>query len=299
MYDHTLVTDVKTVLLIAESCKAGQLTAPLARITGAHIVSASDLTSALRAIEAHEPDAVVSGLPLTEGDGLPLLFYVSLHHPGLPVVVLVDDAGKDMSRQAEWYGAQATLPWSDDTGAVASDVARVLGMSAPADIWDRVAEVAAGRHLSLVAPASPASWFDAEDRLAGLFRGLGEVRGLHGTVALDPQGSVLTMADTTGSLHAPGIIATLQGLIQASHAACTGARLDEFETAVLRTGQETIVMSCCADANTHVHVVTLLAPDGNRALVELAHKRLQREFHGSQVAAAYPASVVSAAEISA
>ena len=299
MYDNTLVTDVKTVLLIGESCHEGQLTAPLARITGAQIVNATDLTSALRAIEAHVPDAVVSGLPLTDGEGLPLLFYVSLHHPGLPVVVLVDNAGTDMSRQAEWYGAKATLPWSEDSGAVAADVASVLGMSAPVDIWERVAEVAARRHLSLVAPASPISWFDAEDRLAGLFRGLGEVRGLHGSVTLNPHGSVLGVADETGALEAPGIIATLQGLIQASHAACTGARLDEFETAVLRTGQETIVMSCCADAGTHVHVVTLIAPDGNRALVELAHKRLQREFHGAQVAASYPASIRSAAEISA
>jgi hypothetical protein len=108
----------------------------------------------------------------------------------------------------------------------------------------------------------------------------------------------LSVSDATTSLDVPGILGTLQALIEASHAACTGAGLDEFETAVLRTGQETIVMSCCADACTHVHVVTLVAPDGNRALVELAHKRLQREFHGVQ-ASAYPASHRSAAEISA
>jgi hypothetical protein len=298
MYDNTLVTDVKTVLLIGESGHEGQLTAPLARVTGAHIIHANDLTSALRAIEAHEPDAVVSALPLTDGEGLPLLFYVSLHHPGLPVVVLLDDAGADMAQQAQWYGAQATLPWSGDPGAVAADVAGVLGISTPVDIWDRVAEVAARRHLSLVAPAAPVNWFDAEDRLAGLFRDLGQVRGLRGTVALDSDGSTLSISDATTSLDVPGILGTLQALIEASHAACTGAGLDEFETAVLRTGQETIVMSCCADACTHVHVVTLVAPDGNRALVELAHKRLQREFHGVQ-ASAYPASHRSAAEISA
>jgi CheY-like chemotaxis protein len=298
MYDNTLVTDVKTVLLIGETAHETRLTAPLARCTGAHIVNATDLTSALRAIEAQDPDAIVSGLPLTDGEGLPLLFYVSLHHPGLPVVVLVDDADSGMAQQAQWYGAQATLPWSDDPGAVAAAVSGVLGMSAPADIWDRVAEVAARRHLSLVVPTPPVSWFDAEDRVGGLFRGLGEVRGLRGTVALDEHGSALSVVDATGSLDVPGIVDTLQGLVQASHAACTGAGLDEFQTAVLRTGQETIVMSCCADASTHVHVVTLVAPDGNRALIELAHKRLQREFHGAQ-AAAYPASAPSAAEISA
>jgi hypothetical protein len=107
------------------------------------------------------------------------------------------------------------------------------------------------------------------------------------------------MIDTTGSLDVPGIVATLHGLIQASHSACTGAGLEEFETAVLRTGRETIVMSCCADESTHVYVVTLVAPDGNRALVELAHKRLQREFHEVQAAGGYPATLASAAEISA
>jgi CheY-like chemotaxis protein len=299
MYDYTLAADAKTVLLIGETGHEGQLTAHLARLTGAHIANATDLTSALRAIEAHYPDAVVSGLPLTGDEGLPLLFYVSLHHPGLPVVVLVDDAEDEATQQAQWYGAQATLPWSDDSGAVAAAVANVLGMSAPVDIWDRVAEVAARRHLSLVAPPRQVSWFDAEDRLGGLFRGLGEVRGLRGTVALDGCGSTLGAIDATGSLDVPGIVDTLHGLIQASHAACTGAGLDEFETAVIRTGQETIVMSCCADANTHVHMVTLVAPDGNRALVELAHKRLQREFHGVQAAVAYPASLRSASEISA
>ena len=299
MYDYTLAADVKTVLLIGETGHEGQLTAHLARLTGARISNATDLTSALRAIEDHEPDAVVSGLPLTGDDGLPLLFYVSLHHPGLPVVVLVDDADDESSKQAQWYGAHATLPWSDDSRAVAAAVADILGMSAPVDIWDRVAEVAARRHLSLVAPPRPVSWFDAEDRLAGLFRGLGEVRGLRGTVALDEHGSTLGAVDATGSLDVPGIVATLHGLIQASHAACTGAGLDEFETAVIRTGLETIVVSCCADAATHVHMVTLVAPDGNRALVELAHKRLQREFHGAQAPAAYPASLRSASEISA
>jgi CheY-like chemotaxis protein len=298
MYDNTLVTDVKTLLLIGETGHEVRLTAPLVRCTGAHVVNATDLKSALRAIEAHRPDAVVSGLPLTDGEGLSLLFYISLHHPGLPVVVLLADADEGMAQQAQWYGAHTTLPWSDDPGAVAAEVAGVLGMSSPDDIWDRVAEVAARRHLSLVTPQTPVSGFDAEDRLGGLFRGLGQVRGLRGSVALDEKGSVLNVVDETGSLRAPGIFGTLQTLVQASHAACTGAGLDEFETAVLRTGQETIVMSCCADAATHVHVVTLVAPDGNRALVELAHKRLQREFHGA-LPAVYPASARSAAEISA
>jgi ActR/RegA family two-component response regulator len=298
MYHQMLVEDAKTVLLIEAAGYAERLSAPLARSTGAHIVTATDLTSALRAIERDKPQAVISGLPLTDEVGLPLLFYVSVHHPGLPVVVLLDEATDDMVQQAQWYGATTSLVRCADPGALSASVSAALGMSSPFAVWDRVAEVAARRHLSLVLP-TPVSQFDADARLGGLFRGLGEVRGLRGTIALDEDGSALSMIDTTGSLDVPGIVATLHGLIQASHSACTGAGLEEFETAVLRTGRETIVMSCCADESTHVHVVTLVAPDGNRALVELAHKRLQREFHEVQAAGGYPATLASAAEISA
>ena len=298
MYHQMLVEDAKTVLLIDGAGSAARLSAPLARSTGAHIVTATDLTSALRAIEHDKPQAVISGLPLTDEVGLPLLFYVSVHHPGLPVVVLLDEPSDDMVQQAQWYGATTSITRCADPGTLSASVSTALGMSSPYAIWDRVAEVAARRHLSLV-PPTPVSRFDADARLNGLFRGFGEVRGLRGSVALDDDGSLLGMVDTSGSLDVPGIVATLQALIQASHAACTGAGLDEFETAVLRIGQETIVMSCCADEGTHVHVVTLVAPDGNRALVELAHKRLQREFHEAQAAGGYPATLPSAAEISA
>jgi ActR/RegA family two-component response regulator len=298
MYHQMLVEDAKTVLLIDGAGYAERLSAPLARSTGARIITATDLTSALRAIEHDKPQAVISGLPLTDEVGLPLLFYVSVHHPGLPVVVLLDEASDDMVQQAQWYGATTSIARCADPGALSAHVSTALGMSSPYAIWDRVAEVAAKRHLSLVLP-TPVSRFDADARVNGLFRGLGEVRGLRGTVALDEHGSALSVMDATGSLDVPGIVATLHGLIQASHAACTGAGLDEFETAVIRTGRETIVMSCCADASTHVHVVTLVAPDGNRALVELAHKRLQREFHEAQAVGGYPVTLASAAEISA
>jgi hypothetical protein len=294
---HATLVDEKTVLLIDGTGYAERMSARIARSTGARIITAADLTSALRSIETDEPDGIISGLPMTS-DGLPLLLYVAAHHPGLPVVVLLDEADNDAAQQAEWFGAKAALPLSGDPRALSVDVARALGMSPSVDIWDRVAEVAARRHLSLVV-APPVSRFDPEERLSGLFRGLGAVRGLRGTIALDEDGSALSMIDTTGSLDVPGIVATLHGLIRASHSACTGAGLEEFETAVLRTGQKTIVMSCCADESTHVHVVTLVAPDGNRALVELAHKRLQREFHEAQAAGGYPATLASAAEISA
>jgi len=295
---HKTFVDEKAVLLIDGTGHAERMSARIARSTGARIITAADLTSALRSIETDEPDGIISGLPMTN-DGLPLLLYVAAHHPGLPVVVLLDDADEDMAEQAEWFGAKAALPLSDDPRALSVDVARALGMSPSVDIWDRVAEVAARRHLSLVV-APPVSRFDPEERLSGLFRGLGAVRGLRGTLALDDHGALLSVVDATGSLDVQSMVATLHGLIEASHAACMDARPGECQTAVLPTGHETIVMSCCADASTHVHVVTLVTPDGNRALVELAHKRLQREFHEAQAeGAGLPGSQRSAAEISA
>ena len=297
---HTTLVDEKTVLLIDGTGYAERMSARIARSTGARIITAADLTSALRSIETDEPDGIISGLPMTS-DGLPLLLYVAAHHPGLPVVVLLDEADNDAAQQAEWFGAKAALPRSADPGVLSEHVAEALGIrpAVDAEIWDRVAAVATRRHLSLVV-APPVSRFDPEERLSGLFRGLGAVRGLRGTLALDDHGSLLSVVDATGSLDVQSMVATLHGLIEASHAACMDARPGECQTAVLLTGHETIVMSCCADASTHVHVVTLVAPDGNCALVELAHKRLQREFHEAQAEGAIlPGSQRSAAEISA
>jgi hypothetical protein len=117
-----------------------------------------------------------------------------------------------------------------------------------------------------------------------------------GSLALDEAGSFVSKIDSCGSFDVPRILAPLKGLIRAGHEACAQAGLDQCETAVLRTGQEALVISCCVDADTHVHVVTMVAADGNRALVELAHSRLQREFHDAQTIAS---SQRSAAEISA
>lgn len=277
MFHNSIATAVKTVLVVDEGRYAERLRASLARLTGARVITATDLTPALRAIEEHHPDAVVSGLPMTDEVGVPLLFWVSLHQPGLPVVVVLDEADGDGAQQAQWFGAQAVLTRTLDPGTLADDVAGLLGLEPVVDIWDRVAEVAARRHLSLVVPASENA-FDAHACLAGLFRGLGTVRGLRGSLLLDENGGFVSMVDTDGSLDVPRMLPPLQGLIQAGHAACVEAGLDQCETAVLRTGHEALIVSCCVDSDTHVHVVTMIAADGNRALVELAHKRLQREF---------------------
>lgn len=292
--DNTL-TDVKTVLLVDETGYAERMSAPLARLTGARVITAGDLTPALRAIEAHRPDAIVSGLPLTDEVGIPLLFYVSLHQPGLPVVVVLDDASDATAQQAQWFGAKAVVTRSSDPSTLAADLAQSLDMAPVVDVWDRVAEVAGRRHLSLVAPV-PTTGFDADACLAGLFRGLGAVRGLRGSVALDKDGSFVSKLDSGGSLDVPHILASLKGLIRAGHQACAEAGLDQCETALLRTGHEALVVSCCIDADTHIHVATMVAADGNRALVELAHSRLQREFRSSQLVAS---SQRSAAEMSA
>jgi DNA-binding NarL/FixJ family response regulator len=294
---HTTLVDEKTVLLIDGTGHAERMSARIARSTGARIITAADLTSALRSIATDEPNGIISGLPMT-GDGLPLLLYVAAHHPGLPVVVLLDEADNDAAQQAEWFGAKAAIARSADRGVLSEHVAEALGIRPVVDteIWDRVAAVATRRHLSLVAPPPATRLYDL---LSGLFRGLGQVRGLRGSLALDDDGSLLGAVDASGSLDVPRILAPLQALILAGQAACTDAGLEHCETAVLRTGEETLVMSCCADASTHAHVVTIVAAEGNRALVELAHKRLRREFQVARAAASYPTTLPSASEISA
>jgi ActR/RegA family two-component response regulator len=266
---------LRTVLLVGAP-DGDPLTKTLTRWTGARLTAASDLEAAFRTVRAGTPHAVVSALPLTDEQGLTLLMWMAVHHPDTPVVVIADPLTDDDAEQAQWFGARAAFARDADVEALAAEVADALDLSPAIDVWDHIAAVAGRRHLALVTTPIQVS-FDADIRLTGLFRGLGQVRGLRGSVALSAEGSLLGLADMSGSLDVPETIATLQVLIEESHRASSGAGLAELETAVFRTDQETIVASCCVEATTHVHVVSIVAKDGNRALVELAHRRLRRD----------------------
>jgi hypothetical protein len=274
-------------VLLVGTTDGDPLTEPLARWTGARLSAATDLEAALRTITVEAPHAVVSALPLTDEQGLTLLMWMAVHHPVTPVVVIANPLTENAAEQAQWFGARAAIARTADVDALASEVAGVLDLSPAIDVWDRIAAVAGRRHLVLLTTPIHVS-FDADTRLTGLFRGLGQVRGLRGSFALSADGSLLGLTDLSASLDVPATVATLQVLIEESHRASTGAGLADLETAVFRTDQETIVVSCCPEEATHVHVVTIVAKDGNRALVELAHRRLRREVqrHGDEGRAA-------------
>lgn len=273
----TRAGDRATVLLIGRATDADRLHGPIARWTGGHVSTAPDLGTALRAITAATPQAVVSTLPSTEEQGLTLLMWMAIRHPEVPVVVVAHDPVDD--EQVRWFGARAVIASSQDVEALAADVADAIGLSPAVDVWDHIAAVA-GRRRPALAAAPAGLAFDADRRLGGLFRGLGQVRGLRGTIALTADGTLIGISDPSASLDATATVATLQVLLEESHTACTGVGLADLETAVFRTDRETLVVSCCTDADTHIHVVTIVAKDGNRALVELAHRRLRRDVQG-------------------
>lgn len=262
-----------SVLLIDERASVERMTAPLASLTGDSVLSVTDLTSALKAIESQKPRMVISGLPLTNDLGMTLLLWVSARHPGLPVVVLVEDLTDELAQQAQWFGALGTLAKSADTRALTDGLASVLGITPkPADsdaCWEAVAE--AHRHLTLVAPYVPTR-VDTHSAVAGLFRGLGEVRGHLGTYAIDSDGTLLDWDVENPNVDVRATAATIRGMLPAP-----GGDVQPC-TEVIRSGNLTYVVSCCLAAAHHAHIVTVVADGGNRALVQLAHKRMRREL---------------------
>ncbi len=265
-----------SVLIIDDGACVERMSAPLASLTGDSVLSATDLASALKAIESQNPRMVISGLPLTNDLGMTLLLWVSARHPGLPVVVLVEDLTDELAQQAQWFGARGTLAKSTDTRALTDGLAAVLGIAPkPVDsvaCWEAVA--AAHQHLALVAPYVP-SRVEAHSAVAGLFRGLGAVRGHLGTYAIDSDGTLLDWNVEDPSVDVRATAAMITSMLP--------ARGDDAQpcTDVLRSGTETYVVTCTLSTRSpahHAHIVTVVADGGNRALVQLAHKRMRREL---------------------
>lgn len=267
-----------SVLLIDETDCVQRMIAPLAWLTGETVLSATDLGSALRAIETYEPTAVISGLPLTNDQGMTLLLYVSARHPGMPVVVLVDDLTDDLAQQAQWYGARGTLAKSGDPRVLPSGLGPLLGLPTPAieqDPYTAILAAASRRHVD-----TPVQ-IDLAAAVSGLFRGLGEVSGHRATLALAEDGTLLTSLASArgGDLH--GAAAEIQGVIAARHQACPTPTLAERGDAEFRADHGSVIITCCGETAQHAHIATVLADGGNRSLVELAHARLRRALRGA------------------
>ncbi len=263
-----------SVLLIDDTYALMAMSTPLAHLTGETVLSASDLSAALKLIETQKPTSVISGLPLTDDLGMTLLLWVSARHPGLPVVVLLEDLTDELAQQAQWFGAMGTLAKNGDPRVLPCGLASMLGITAPVEPMPHPV-TSATRHLTLVPPLR--ARIDTDGALSGLFRGLGEVRGLRGTLALDSDGSLLSWTTADETLQVRGTAARVQGLIAERHDVLAEG-LAQCQVATIRDGQETYVVSCCSDTGHHVHFVTVIADGGNRAVAELAHKRLHREL---------------------
>jgi CheY-like chemotaxis protein len=265
-----------SVLLIDDTYALMAMTSPLARLTGDTVLSASDLCSALKLIEAQKPTTVISGLPLTDDLGMTLLLWVSARHPGLPVVVLLEDLTDELAQRAQWFGATGTLAKSVDPRVLPCGLASMMGITAPVVEPMPQPALPTARHLTLVPPLKVR--IDTEGALLGMFRGLGDVRGHRATMALDSDGSLMSWTTTAENFDVRGTATTLQALITEDHEAFTPVGEAQCQVATIREGQETYVVSCCSDTGHHVHFATVLAEGGNRPLVEMAHKRLHRQL---------------------
>ena len=265
-----------SVLLIDDTYSIMAMSDPLARLTGETVLSATDLCSALKLIEAQKPTTVISGLPLTDDLGMTLLLWVSARHPGLPVVVLLEDLTDELAQRAQWFGAMGTLTKSLDPRVLPCGLAPMLGITSPAVEPMPQPALPTARHLTLVPPLKVR--IDTEGALLGMFQGLGDVRGHRATMALDSDGSLMSWTTTAENFDVRGTATTLQALITEDHEAFTPVGAAQCQVATIREGQETYVVSCCSDTGHHVHFATVLAEGGNRPLVEMAHKRLHRQL---------------------
>jgi CheY-like chemotaxis protein len=265
-----------SVLLIDDIYALMAMSTPLALLTGEPVLSATDLCAGLKLIETQKPTTVISGLPLTDDLGMTLLLWVSARHPGLPVVVLLEDLTDELAQKAQWFGAMGSLAKSVDPRVLPCGLASMLGITAPLVEPMRHPATPATRHLTLVPPLKVR--IDTDGAISGLFRGLGDVRGHRGTLALDSDGSLLSWTTSDDTFDVRGTAATVQGLITEGHEAFTPVGLDQCQVATIRNGRETYVVSCCSDTGHHVHFATVLADGGNRPLAEMAHKRLHREL---------------------
>jgi hypothetical protein len=230
----------------------------------------------LKLIEAQSPTSVISGLPLTDDLGMTLLLWVSARHPGLPVVVLLEDLTDELAQKAQWFGAMGTLAKSVDPRVLPCGLAPMLGITSPPVEPEIPSALPATRHLTLVPPLT--ARIDTGGALSGLFGGLGDVRGLRGTLALDSDGSLLSSKTSDDTLDVRGMAVTLHRLIEERHETFATVSAGPCQVATIRNDSESYVVSCCSDTGHHVHFVTVVADGGNRPLVEMAHKRLHRQL---------------------
>lgn len=106
---------------------------------------------------------------------------------------------------------------------------------------------------------------------------LDEIKGVNGYVAsaiMDFTGEMLASNSTTTAVDLQVAGATFNDIFRAAHAAAGKVGFKAANDLVINTPGGTIVMMCTGvEQKAHLHLITILAKDGNQALAKLAmHK---------------------------
>ena len=106
---------------------------------------------------------------------------------------------------------------------------------------------------------------------------LDEVKGVNGYVAsaiMDFTGEMLATNSTSTSIDLQVAGATFNDIFRAAHAAAGKVGFKAASDLVVNTPEGTIVMMCTGvEQKAHLHLITILAKDGNQALAKMAmHK---------------------------
>jgi predicted regulator of Ras-like GTPase activity (Roadblock/LC7/MglB family) len=106
---------------------------------------------------------------------------------------------------------------------------------------------------------------------------LDEIKGVNGYVAsaiMDFTGELLTTHSTASTIDLQVAGATFNDIFRSAHAAAGKVGFKAANDLVIQTPEGVIVMMCTGvESKAHLHLITILAKDGNQALARMAmHK---------------------------
>ncbi len=106
---------------------------------------------------------------------------------------------------------------------------------------------------------------------------LDEVKGVNGYVAsaiMDFTGEMLASTSTSATIDLQVAGATFNDIFRSAHAAAGKVGFKSANDLVINTPEGPIVMMCTGvESKAHLHLITILAKDGNQALAKMAmHK---------------------------
>ena len=106
---------------------------------------------------------------------------------------------------------------------------------------------------------------------------LAEIKGVNGYVAsaiMDFTGEMLATNSTSTNIDLQVAGATFNDIFRAAHVAAGKVGFKSANDLVIQTPEGVIVMMCTGvEQKAHLHLITILAKDGNQALAKMAmHK---------------------------